>query len=327
MVNDLMALRLAYLLEETGISGRAATTLAQADALIARGHRVRIVTTGPPLTWRSSQAEWIHAGAFSDYDAREDEFVIATSTSTVEPALALAGGRTVHLCLESPPALEGSQVARLVVSKSTLAAVQRLTTDVACVGAIVDADFFRARTPAEREPPRILLCGHSQDEVKGIHEGYGAVAHARWFHQKIDLIRVSPWVPSRDEPLDSVQEFHVALDRAEMVRLMHSCDALIAPNHAEEGFFLPAAEALAAGIPVLMTSIPSFLSFDDALDYAAFAPAENAVELGEKLIDLLTDGPFRERLRIRARTVAAQWQAEAVAERLERFFLDRLSRL
>ena len=58
-----MALRLAYLLEETGISGRAATTLAQADALIARGHRVRIVTTGLSPTWRGSQAEWIHPGA------------------------------------------------------------------------------------------------------------------------------------------------------------------------------------------------------------------------------------------------------------------------
>ena len=96
---------------------------------------------------------------------------------------------------------------------------------------------------------RVLLCGESQVDLKGVPEGYGAAAHARWFHQKFDLIRVSPWAPSRGEPLDAAQEFHVALNTREMTRLMHSCDVLIAPNHAEEGFGLPAAEAMASGIP------------------------------------------------------------------------------
>src|SRR5687768_18600712 len=53
----------------------------------------------------------------------------------------------------------------------------------------------------------------SQADLRGIDEGYGAVAHARWFHQKLDLIRVSPWAPSKEEPLDSVQEFHRSEER------------------------------------------------------------------------------------------------------------------
>ena len=106
-----------------------------------------------------------------------------------------------------------------------------------------------------------------------------------------------------------------------MTRLMHSCDVLIAPNHAEEGFGLPAAEAMASGIPVVMTSIPSYLSFDDVHDYALFAPEENAVELGEKLIEVLRDYELRERLRARGREVAEQWRAERVAERLEKALL------
>ena len=51
-------------------------------------------------------------------------------------------------------------------------------------------------------------------------------------------------------PLDTVQEFHVALSASEMTRLMHSCDVLIAP---EERFSLSTAEALAAGVPAVMT--------------------------------------------------------------------------
>ena len=52
-----------------------------------------------------------------------------------------------------------------------------------------------------------------------------------------------------------MQEFHVALTTAEMTRLMHSCDLLIGPNHAVEGFGLPAAEAMASGIPLVSTRV------------------------------------------------------------------------
>ena len=191
------------------------------------------------------------------------------------------------------------------------------------IGQVVEDEFYRAVTPREHEPPRVLICGQAQADLRGIPEGYGAVAHARWFHQKLDLVRVSPWAPSREEPLESVHEFHVALTTAEMTRLMHSCDILLAPNHREEGFGLPVAEAMASGIPCVLTAIPSFLSFDERQDYALFAPEGNAVELGERLIELLSDESLRERLRERGREVAEQWRVEHVASRLEEFFLSR----
>jgi glycosyltransferase involved in cell wall biosynthesis len=191
---------------------------------------------------------------------------------------------------------------------------------------IVDDEVYRALTPRVRQPPRVLLCGASQDESKAVDAGYGAAAHARWFHQRFDFIRVSPWAPSREEPLDSVDEFHVALTTSEMTRLMHSCDVLFAPSHAEEGFGLAAAEALASGLATVLTAIPSYLAFDERHDYALFAPERNAVELGEKLIELLGDEELRAHLRTRGREVAEQWRSNHVADRLEAFFLDRLRR-
>ena len=332
-------LRIAYLVEDTALSGGVRVQLAQADALIARGYRVRLVTKGMPLTWRPSQAEWIYVDDFQQYDAREDDFVIGTFWTTVAPAWNLARDRAVHLSQGYEGAFTAYQsvkpqidaayqlpIPKLIVARSLAPILEQYTTDITYVGQIVDDDFYRSRTPAESEPMRVLLCGESQADMKGIHEGYGAVAHARWFHQKLDLIRVSSWSPSREEPLDAVQEFHVALSTVEMTRLMHSCDVLIAPNHREEGFGLPAAEALASGIPTVMTSIPSYLSFDEEHDYALFAPEENAVELGEELIELLTDPDLRQRLRKRGREVAEQWRAPLVAERLERFFLARRRR-
>ncbi len=330
------SLRIAYLLEDTELSGGIRVQLAQADALIARGHRLRLVTKGLPVTWRNSKAEWVYIDNFQHYDAREDDFVVATFWSTVEPAWNLARERAVHLSQGYEGAFTAYQaikpqidaayglpIPKLIVARSLIPILQQFTNDITYIGQIVDEEFYRARIPAENEPKRVLLSGQSQADMKGIHEGYGAAAHARWFHQKFELIRVSPWAPSRDEPLDSVQEFHVALSTPEMTRLMHSCDAMLAPNHREEGFGLPAAEALASGIPTVMTSIPSYLSFDDTHDYALFAPEENAVELGEKLIELLSDEALRRHLRKRGREVAEQWHAEKVAERLEKFFLER----
>jgi glycosyltransferase involved in cell wall biosynthesis len=333
-------LKITYLMEDTAMAGGIRVQLAHADALMARGHCVRIVTKGEPLTWRACGAEWVYVNDFHEYDAAGDDFVVGTFWLTLAAAHDIAGRKAVHLCqgyeglisAYAPirPQIEAAYrlpMPKLVVSRSLIPICQQFTTDVTYIGQIVDDEFFRSRTRAESQPLRVLLSGQSQADLKGIDDGYGAVAHARWFHQKLELVRVSPWAPSREEPLDGVQEFHVALNTIEMTRLMHSCDVLLAPNHREEGFGLPAAEAMASGIPTIMTSIPSYLSFDDAQDYALFAPEENAVELGEKLIELLSDADLRQRIRKRGREVAEQWRAPRVAERLEKLFRERRTSL
>lgn len=330
-------MNIAYLLEDTDHSGGVRVQLAQADALIARGHRVRVVTKGAPLTWRSSRAEWVYVDDFREYDAGDDDFVVGGFWLTVPQAYEIAGNRAVHLCQgyegsfdvyadirDQIDAAYALPIPKLVIAKSLIPICKKFSDDVTYVGQVVEEEFYRRNTPRENEPLRLIVCGQSQANLRGIDEAYGAVAHARWFHQKFELVRVSPWAPSRGEPLDSVQEFHVSLTTAEMTRLMHSCDILLAANHAEEGFGLPAAEAMASGIPTVLTSIPSYLSFDDTHDYALFAPQENAVELGERLIEVLSDAALRERLRKRGREVAEQWRVDHVADRLEEFFKSRL---
>lgn len=228
---------ITVLLDDTGISPRVQTLLACADALIARGHDVRVVTTADgPVTWRASRARW--------------EFVDDLS------------------------AIEGDIDDSFPWEEFL----------------IVDDEMYRPRPALEHQPLRVLLDG------VGVPDGYGAAAHARWFHQQFELVRVSPWVPSREEPLDSVQEFHVGLAMHELTRLMQSCDVLIAPR-----LGLRSAEAMAAGVAV------------------ANVAAESAVELGERLIEIVSDGELRDELRRRGREAAEQWRAACVAPRLEAF--------
>lgn len=261
-------MNIAYLIDDTGISASTRVALAQADLLIERGHRVTIVTTGAPVTWRSSRAEWRYVDDFREYDTRADDRVMRTAE------------------------------------------------EIIAAGIVVDDELYRGRIPRENDPLRVLLAGDSQVEDNGIEDAYGAAAHARWFHQKFDLVRVSPFVPSRQEPLDTVQEFHVALTTGEMTRLMHSCDVLIAPKRREAFVDLTCAEAMASGLACVITDTIAH-AYAEKRDFARFAPENNSVELGERLIELLGDDGGRNRLRVRSREVAQQWRSEHVAERLE----------
>ncbi|HEU4520795.1 MAG TPA: glycosyltransferase [Thermoanaerobaculia bacterium] len=262
----------------------------QADALAARGHEVRIIAAErPPSFFGGHRAEWLELEDWRVIELAADDFVIATSPQTARLAADLAGRR----------------------------AVARLENAL-----VLPEELFRSRAAREHEPLRVLLAGASQLENRGIEDGYGAVAHARWFHQTIELVRVSPWAPSREEPLDGIQEYHVALSAQEMTRLLHSCDVVVVPSYAEETTSLIAAAAMAAGLACVFTDIHAH-HFRGERDYALFAPARNAVELGEKLIEVTSDEERRAALRSRAREVAEQWRPEIAAERIEKDLVRR----
>lgn len=262
----------------------------QADALAARGHEVRMITAERPMSFfGGKRAEWIELDDWRVVEVAGDDFVISTSPQTERLATQLAG-RSAVAKLDDP--------------------------------IVIPEEMYRGRTPRERDPLRVFLAGPSQSESRGIDEGYGAVAHARWFHQKLELVRSAPWAPSREEPLDAIDEYHVALDAAELTRLLHSCDIAVVPSRSEERSSFFAAAAMAAGLACVFTDTPVH-AFGGERDYALFAPERNAIELGERLIELSSDADLRSRLRARAREVAARWHPDAAGERLEKQLANR----
>lgn len=324
-------LRIAYLMEDTDLSGGVRVQLGQADALIARGHEVTIFTKGLPLTWRASRASWEYVDDFRAPSYDSFDFVIATFWTTVEPAYERAGDRAIHLCQgleftftayqEQRERIEAAYrlpIPKVVVSPHLAPLLAGFEQEVFVAGQIVDEEFYRRRRGEEHEPLRVLLAGASQIDFKGIDTGYDAVLHARANGAQLDLIRVSPWAPAADEPKEAAAEFHVGLDAREMVRLVHSCDVFLGPSRTEEGFGLPAAEAMAAGLPAVLSRIPSFEGFDPARrDYALWAGENDGIALGEELMRLLDDEALRETLGTRGREVVEQYRPAHVAERLE----------
>lgn len=331
-----MTLRILYLMEDTDLSGGVRVQLAHADALLDRGHRVCIATKGLPLRWRRSRADWMYVEDFRTIDASAFDFVVATFWTTIAPAYAIAPSKAVHLCQGFEGDFDAYQSTRDAILEAYRLPLPRLTvsphlnerlaefgTPATWIGQVVDDEFFRERRQPASSPPRVLLVGASQISFKGIDVGYGAVQHALYHRAELELVRVSPWAPAGDEPKEIAAEFHVGLDAPQMVRVLHSCDIMVAPSRPHEGFGLPAAEAMAACLPVAMTDIPSFRAFADRHDYALFAPQDDAEALGEALLTLLSDDELASSLARRGRSVAEQWRAPHVAARIEEWMLSR----
>jgi glycosyltransferase involved in cell wall biosynthesis len=328
-------MKIAYLLEDTDLAGGIRVCVAHGDVLTDRGHEVTLITKGAPLTWRRSRAKWEHVENWQEVNAGAYDFIVGTFWRTIPHAYALAPSRAIHFCQGYEGSFTAYQqfkseidatyrlpIPKITVSPHLVPICREFFDDATYIGQIVDDDYFQPHTDSP-SPRRVLLVGPMQADFKGIDVGYEAVRRARARGASFDLIRVSQWKPAEGEPADLAAEFHVALGTSDMVRLIASCDVSLGPSRHQEGFGLPAAEAMASGLPTILSEIPSFLSWDDKRDYALFVREGDGVAMGDALVTLLADAELRAGLVKRGREVVAQFRAPNTAERLDRFFLER----
>lgn len=328
-------MKIAYLLEDTDLAGGIRVCVAHGDVLTDRGHDVILITKGSPLTWRRSRAKWRHVERWEEVDATSFDFIIGTFWRTLPHAYALAPDRAIHFCQgyegsftayrQLKPEIDAAYrlpIPKITVSPHLVPICKEFFDDAAYIGQIVDDDYFQPHTDGEAAR-RVLLVGPMQADFKGIDIGYAAVRRARSSGASFDLVRVSQWAPAENEPMELAAEFHVALGTADMVRLIASCDAYLAPSRQQEGFGLPAAEAMASGLPGVLSEIPSFLSWSETHDYGLFAPEGDGNAMGDALVTLLGDASLRHRLATRGREVVEQFRAPNTGDRLERYFRER----
>jgi glycosyltransferase involved in cell wall biosynthesis len=331
-------MKIAYLLEDTDLAGGIRVCVAHGDVLTAAGHDVTLITKGSPLAWRSSHARWQYVRQWNEVDATSFDFVVGTFWLTVPHAYTLAPDRAIHFC----QGYEGSftvyrhlkpeidavyrlPLPKITVSPHLVPICREFFDDATYIGQIVDDDYFQPHINNPK-PKRVLLVGPIQADFKGIDVGYAAVRRARAGGADVELIRVSQWPPATYEPTELAAEFHVGLSTADMVRLIGSCDAYLAPSRHEEGFGLPAAEAMASGLPGVLSDIPSFRSWSEVRDYGVFTPEGDGLAMGDALVALLGDASLRNHVVKRAREVVEQFRASKTGELLDRYFSARLPR-
>lgn len=334
-------MRIVFLFESVqGLWGGVLRALDTADRLARRGHEVTVVSLdGPPVT-SLQHAEFRAVHAFDAKSVPSADLLVATYWTTVQPALECGRGPVAHLCQGYEPlylpCAEHRELARraydlgarpIVIAPHLAELVkERHGSDPIEVGYAFDPSMVRPGALRERPKGarvRIGLVGPLDVAWKGLATGYEACALAQQAGLPLELVRVSNLVPSEGErSLDVPIEWHVKVAPSSMADIYADLDLMLATSVGpEEGFFLPAMEALAAGVPLVATDVPCFRGYaPERNDYALFAGAGDAREMAEAVVLLASHQPLREQLRTAGLEVSERYRPEAFVDRIETAF-------
>ena len=313
-------LRVRYLLEGSALFGGTKVALRHAELLAGRGHRVSVVGREPRPEWhRSAESEddGTGGGAF-EYLARPDldlaglppaDVTVATYWTTIGPAAA-APGAALHLCQGYEASYSHNRAdhaaIRAAYARPLPAMVvsphlgELLAREYGRPWRAVPPPLERAFRPAfrrgPRRPPRVLVVSPFEIDWKGVATALEAVALLRSRGLGCRLLRLSQWPePAEERELLAADEFHAGLPPAAVPELVRSCDLLLAPSWEQEGFGLPALEAMASGVPVVASDVSCYRAW--AAGAARLVPPDRPEAFAEAAETLLTEPAEWRRLR------------------------------
>jgi glycosyltransferase involved in cell wall biosynthesis len=331
-------LRIAYLLESTALSGGVKVVALQAEALARRGHRVAVVSPEPAPRWFALGRAHMELSAFRDSrELPQADVRVATFWTTVAPALEGARGPVFHLCqgyegehtfyADRHPLIRltyEQPTRKLAISESLAQRLERQGYwPVTNIGQAFDGRGFFPGLDRNGAVPYVLLVGPYEADVKGIGIALEGLALWRSRGGKFRLRRVSTRPPGETERATGlVDEYHHTLAPDRMPYAYRASDVFIGPSRPEEGFGLPVLEALASGLPCLLSDTPGHREIaGDAAWYFVDGEPES---LAAALPSVMTQAA-RAKARAEGPSVAARYDAASVAEKLEQVFLEALA--
>lgn len=168
---------------------------------------------------------------------------------------------------------------------------------------------------------RILSIGSFDIGSKNIPDTLKSIKMLKEKGVCIEFTRVSPHPPSeREEVGKVVDRYYMNLKEREMAELYRNADIFISSSLEAEGFGLPAMEALACGVPSILTEISSYLNFDEKKDFAYFVPTHRPDKIAKGVLTFIEDGEFRTKCIQKAIGVAKGFTLERTREDLTNFF-------
>lgn len=270
-------MKVVWVVESLRGSGGVRVVVECAEGLASRGHDVGIVTKDPGDGWIRTSVPVQVVDSFASGSLPEGDVAIATWFPTVVPTVRSGRYRKVfHLCqgyegLQSflaPRLAEieeayAQPVPKIVVSPHLAELLKgRFPGPYHVLPPSVRADSFRPtllRRDGPAAPPRIGVLGPLEWEPKGVGVALAAFRELRERGVAARLHR-SSFLPLGDAErnLFAPDRYDVAIPASGMPVWYRELDLLLfAPFPDGEGLGLPPLEAMAAGVPVVLTDIPS----------------------------------------------------------------------
>jgi hypothetical protein len=334
-------MRITFLLEVADqIWGGVKVALEDANWLSQRGHQVTIVSRSGPPAWMKLDCEFQQVEDFRPEHLPDGDIVIGTFWSTV-PWAASAGpqkGIPIHFCQgyegDNP---ENAAVQDRIEAVYRLPGVHHITISPHLTSLLRDRFGIRANEvryvidhdvhkPAQKRRPqsplRVGLVGPYQVPWKDLPTGYEACSLAHKAGQSLVLVRASNTPPSPEEQdMPFPIEWHQQLRPDQMGEFYRSLDVFLGTSSGdEEGFFLPAIEAMACGVPSVLTDIPCFRNHQKLVDhdrYALFVDPRDATSMAEAIVLAGALPDVRTALRAGGIEVANQYHPDMHGEQFE----------
>ena len=333
--------KIAYFLESTCLCGGVKVVFRQAEALMKRGCDVTIVCHEDYPDWFEGMVTYRRVNPLNALDAAFYDIVIGTTPRLVLQLYPKVHQRLVHLIQGYEPDIVEFKPYLDIVRKAYALPVIRITVSETMrhifsqrypeqqfisAGQGLESDYFYPHpdaTTAEQPVDRVFLIGPLGISFKQLHVGLTACRLIQRQFPDIKLIRISPVDTQAEEEamVGPIEEYHVHVSPKNVGHILRTGNGIfISSSDAGEGFGLPAIEAMACGVPVVLTDILSYRTFAIPCDYAEFARCGDAVSLSDA-IRVLIDDPVKRYRRIRrGLEVAAQFSYDRVARDLEGVF-------
>lgn len=333
-------LKIVYVVESLEISGGVKVIVEHADGLLARGHDVSIVTRDPRHDWIRIETPILSVPAFDAGTLPRADVHVATWFPTVVPTVRAAQAERIFHFSQGYEAIYpylaprreeideaySQPVPKLLISAHLETLFRgRFPGPFHVLPQAIRVADYRPTEPrsAPRPTPAIGVVGPFEAVNKGIPVALAALRRLRR-QRPLRIHRASQLPLSAEEagrwPSESYRQ---GASVEEMISFYKTLDLLIHPSFEAEGFPLPPLEAMASGVPVVVTDIPSYGPIpDDSVSRVAPGDEEAMAREAERL---LGDPPLWAARRARGLEVAAGFDLPRVLDVLESVLVQKTS--
>lgn len=335
-----------YLLYDAEKWGGVMFILTQANGLAGRGYRVCMVCRTPKPDWMDLRVDFIVSPNLDVEDIPPSDIIIGTWYPTVPKAVACRKGIAAHFCqgyeglvpdLSADLKSTIENIYRLpAVKLANSAHVAKFLEERFCDKAYLvknDLDhsvFYPARSRAWGGGIiKVLIVGPYEVPGKGIRDCLEACKlFSKAGEPAIAVIRVSQTPRTEDEiqlthDIGCSYEYHVNLSETQMASLYRQCDIFLAGAYPYgDSFGRPVIEALACGLPAVITDIPAYRDYDSNHDYALFVEPGRPQKMADAM-RIIRDNPARRNQLVqRGIDVSRQYSLENTLDAFEEAFRD-----
>ncbi len=332
-------MKIVYVVESMELSGGVKDVVEQAEGLSRRGHEVVIVTKHARQGWIEVSVPVVEVPVFDAVTLPDADVHVATWFPTVVPALRARRAMAVfHFCqgyealypncfhrLDEVEEAYAQPIPKLLLSAHLAGVLARFPGEMLPLGPAIKVSQYSPREAKEgpATPPTVGVVGPFELSIKGIDVALRAVARLKK-ERGVRLLRASQLPQSEAErAVCAADRYACGASVHEMVSWYHECDLLIHGSWPEEGLGLPPFEAMAAGVPVVVTDIPSLAVLPDAA--VSRVAAGDEVAMAREGAGILSDAASWRRRRQEGLEAVREFDLERVLDRLEGYFSAALS--